>query len=184
MLAVAMREGREQNFATDADRGRRDNPVRCRLGLRADGNDLRGAQMPLNLALLSTVWNARSIERALSNMRQQRSWRRMTELGTRQSRPATGRKPDRPRPGPRRSDAAADVARARARFITVTNSAWYRCRLRRNRCAIPSRRESPGIDVGRDGCRTPMQWDAFGNAAFRPCSRGYRCRSISRTKTS
>ena len=183
MLAVAMREGREQNFATDADRGRRDNPVRCRLGLRADGNDLRGAQMPLNLALLSTVWNARSIERALSNMRQQRSWRRMTELGTRQSRPATGRKPDRPRPGPRRSDAAADVARARARFITVTNSAWYRCRLRRNRCAIPSRRESRVSTLARR-CRTPMQWDAFGNAGFRPCSRGYRCRSISRTKTS
>jgi alpha-glucosidase len=30
----------------------------------------------------------------------------------------------------------------------------------------PFERNVPGIGVGRDGCRTPMQWDATANAGF------------------
>jgi alpha-glucosidase len=35
-----------------------------------------------------------------------------------------------------------------------------------DRVRDPFERNVPGIGVGRDGCRTPMQWDASGNAGF------------------
>jgi alpha-glucosidase len=36
----------------------------------------------------------------------------------------------------------------------------------RDRVRDPFERNVPGIGVGRDGCRTPMQWDASDNAGF------------------
>jgi alpha-glucosidase len=36
----------------------------------------------------------------------------------------------------------------------------------RDRVRDPFERNVPGIGVGRDGCRTPMQWDASENAGF------------------
>jgi alpha-glucosidase len=36
----------------------------------------------------------------------------------------------------------------------------------RDRVRDPFERNVPGIGIGRDGCRTPMQWDASDNAGF------------------
>ena len=39
-------------------------------------------------------------------------------------------------------------------------------RSRRSRSRDPFERNVPGIGLGRDGCRTPMQWDAAPHAGF------------------
>ena len=75
------------------------------------GNDLAGAQMPFNFALLSTLWSARSIEKIIAEYEKALPAGRLAELGARQSRPAAGREPGRAGAGARRRDAAADPAR-------------------------------------------------------------------------
>ena len=57
------------------------------------GNDLAGAQMPFNFALLSTLWNARSIEKIIADYERALPAGSMAELGTRQSRSSEGCKP-------------------------------------------------------------------------------------------
>jgi glycosidase len=44
----------------------------------------------------------------------------------------------------------------------------------------PFEKNVPGIGVGRDGCRTPMQWDATATRASRRPSRGCRWPTIMR----
>ena len=74
------------------------------------GNDLTGAQMPFNFALLSTLWSARSIEKIIHDYEKALPAGRMAELGARQPRPAAGGEPDRAGAGAGRRDAVADAA--------------------------------------------------------------------------
>ena len=69
------------------------------------GNDLAGAQMPFNFALLSTLWSARSIEKIIADYEGALPAGGMAELGAWQSRSARG------------SQAASDRSRR----------AWRRC---------------------------------------------------------
>ena len=59
------------------------------------GNDLAGAQMPFNFALLSTLWSARSIEKIIADYEARAAAGRLAELGARQSRSSAGREPGR-----------------------------------------------------------------------------------------
>ena len=74
------------------------------------GNDLAGAQMPFNFALLSTLWSARSIEKIIADYEARIAGGRLAELGARQPRSSAGREPRRDGAGAGRRDAAADPA--------------------------------------------------------------------------
>ncbi len=129
------------------------------------GNDLRGAQMPFNFALLSTLWSARSIERIISdyeNALPPGAWPNWV-LGNH----------DRPRVASRVGAEQARVAAMLLLTLRGTPTLYYGDEIGMHQVAIapedvrdPFEKNVPGIGVGRDGCRTPMQWNATHNAGF------------------
>src|SRR3954462_7425681 len=85
----------------------------------------------------------------------------------------------RPRRGARRGcgwargEAQAGVAAMLLLTLRGTPTMYYGDEIGMHQVAIPPDRvrdpfekNVPGIGVGRDGCRTPMQWDASRNAGF------------------
>ncbi len=129
------------------------------------GRDLAGAHMPFNLALLSTIWNARAIERIIEEYEAALppgAWPNWV-LGNH----------DRPRVASR---VGADQARVAAMLLLTlrgTPTLYYGDEIGMHQVAIaphevrdPFEKNVPGIGVGRDGCRTPMQWDASAGAGF------------------
>jgi alpha-glucosidase len=129
------------------------------------GNDLRGAQMPFNFALLSTLWSARSIEKIIGDYEAalpKGAWPNWV-LGNH----------DRPRVASRVGTEQARVAAMLLLTLRGTPTLYYGDEIGMRQVAIPPdqvrdpfERNVPGIGVGRDGCRTPMQWDATDNAGF------------------
>ena len=129
------------------------------------GNDLRGAQMPFNFALLSTLWSARSIEKIVADYEAalpKGAWPNWV-LGNH----------DRPRVASRVGTAQARVAAMLLLTLRGTPTLYYGDEIGMRQVAIPPdqvqdpfEKNVPGIGVGRDGCRTPMQWDATPNAGF------------------
>ncbi|MCG6204005.1 DUF3459 domain-containing protein [Rhodopseudomonas sp. HC1] len=129
------------------------------------GKELNGAQLPFNFALLSTPWNAREIaalidryERALPPG----AWPNWV-LGNH----------DRPRVASRVGEAQARVAAMLLLTLRGTPTMYYGDEIGMTQVPIrpedvqdPFEKNVPGIGVGRDGCRTPMQWDASPNAGF------------------
>jgi alpha-glucosidase len=129
------------------------------------GKELLEAQMPFNFSLLSAPWNARSIEkiileyeRALPNG----AWPNWV-LGNH----------DRPRVASRIGREQARVAAMLLLTLRGTPTLYYGDEIGMQQVAIapehvrdPFEKNVPGIGVGRDGCRTPMQWDASLNAGF------------------
>jgi alpha-glucosidase len=133
------------------------------------GNDLGGAHMPFNFALLSTLWSARSIERIIAEYEASLppgAWPNWV-LGNH----------DRPRVASR---IGRDQARAAAMLLLTlrgTPTLYYGDEIGMHQVTIaphqvrdPFEKNVPGIGVGRDGCRTPMQWDATVNAGFSPAT--------------
>jgi alpha-glucosidase len=129
------------------------------------GNDLTGAQMPFNFALLSTLWSARSIEKIIADYERALpagAWPNWV-LGNH----------DRPRVASR---VGADQARVAAMLLLTlrgTPTLYYGDEIGMHQVAItpdqvrdPFEKNVPGIGVGRDGCRTPMQWSAAPYAGF------------------
>jgi alpha-glucosidase len=129
------------------------------------GKDLGGAHMPFNFALLSTIWNARSIERIIDEYEAalpSGAWPNWV-LGNH----------DRPRVATR---VGADQARVAAMLLLTlrgTPTLYYGDEIGMRQVVIaphqvrdPFEKNVPGIGVGRDGCRTPMQWDATAGAGF------------------
>jgi alpha-glucosidase len=129
------------------------------------GNDLAGAQMPFNFALLSTLWSARSIEKIIADYEgalPSGAWPNWV-LGNH----------DRPRVASRVGHEQARVAALLLLTLRGTPTLYYGDEIGMRQVAIasdqvrdPFEKNVPGIGVGRDGCRTPMQWNATLNAGF------------------
>jgi alpha-glucosidase len=129
------------------------------------GNDLTGAQMPFNFALLSTLWSARSIENIIADYERALptgAWPNWV-LGNH----------DRPRIASRVGPEQARVAAMLLLTLRGTPTLYYGDEIGMHQVAIapdevrdPFEKNVPGIGVGRDGCRTPMQWDASRYAGF------------------
>jgi alpha-glucosidase len=129
------------------------------------GNDLGGAHMPFNFALLSTLWSARSIERIIAEYEAALppgAWPNWV-LGNH----------DRPRVASRVGRDQARVAAMLLLTLRGTPTLYYGDEIGMHQVTIaphqvrdPFEKNVPGIGVGRDGCRTPMQWDATASAGF------------------
>jgi alpha-glucosidase len=129
------------------------------------GNDLTGAQMPFNFALLSTFWSARSIETIVDDYEKalpKGAWPNWV-LGNH----------DRPRVASRVGPEQARVAAMLLLTLRGTPTLYYGDEIGMHQLAIspedvrdPFEKNVPGIGVGRDGCRTPMQWDASPASGF------------------
>ena len=129
------------------------------------GNDLGGAHLPFNFALLSTLWSARSIEKIITDYEgalPSGAWPNWV-LGNH----------DRPRVASRVGPEQARVAAMLLLTLRGTPTLYYGDEIGMHQVAIapdqvrdPFEKNVPGIGVGRDGCRTPMQWDATSHAGF------------------
>jgi alpha-glucosidase len=129
------------------------------------GNDLAGAHMPFNFALLSTLWSARSIEKIIEDYERalpNGAWPNWV-LGNH----------DRPRVASRVGSEQARVAAMLLMTLRGTPTLYYGDEIGLHQIPIkpedvrdPFERNVPGIGIGRDGCRTPMQWDASRYAGF------------------
>jgi alpha-glucosidase len=129
------------------------------------GNDLAGAQMPFNFALLSTRWNARAVENIIADYERTLpagAWPNWV-LGNH----------DRPRVASRVGRDQARVAAMLLLTLRGTPTLYYGDEIGMHQVVIapeqvrdPFEKNVPGIGVGRDGCRTPMQWDATAFAGF------------------
>jgi alpha-glucosidase len=129
------------------------------------GKDLGGAHLPFNFALLSAPWHARSIEKIVHDYEAALptgAWPNWV-LGNH----------DRPRVASRIGPAQARVAAMLLLTLRGTPTLYYGDEIGMHQVAIapdrvrdPYEKNVPGIGVGRDGCRTPMQWDATAYAGF------------------
>lgn len=129
------------------------------------GRDLRGAQLPFNFALLSAPWHARDIETIIADYEKALpagAWPNWV-LGNH----------DRPRVASRVGPAQARVAAMLLLTLRGTPTLYYGDEIGMEQVPIapdqvrdPFEKNVPGIGVGRDGCRTPMQWSANPNAGF------------------
>jgi alpha-glucosidase len=129
------------------------------------GKDLGGAHLPFNFALLSAPWNARSIEKIIHDYEAALpagAWPNWV-LGNH----------DRPRVASRIGHDQARVAAMLLLTLRGTPTLYYGDEIGMRQVAIapdqvrdPFEKNVPDIGVGRDGCRTPMQWDATKYAGF------------------
>jgi alpha-glucosidase len=129
------------------------------------GKDLGGAHLPFNFALLSAQWNARSIEKIVHDYEAALpvgAWPNWV-LGNH----------DRPRVASRVGPEQARIAAMLLLTLRGTPTLYYGDEIGMHQVAIapdrirdPYEKNVPGIGVGRDGCRTPMQWDASAYAGF------------------
>ncbi len=123
------------------------------------GRDRAGVQMPFNFALLSALWKARSVEQIVAEYEQALpagAWPNWV-LGNH----------DRPRVASRVGPEQARVAAMLLLTLRGTPTLYYGDEIGMHQVAIapgqvrdPFEKNVPGIGVGRDGCRTPMQWDS------------------------
>ncbi|MGP0091553.1 MAG: alpha-amylase family glycosyl hydrolase [Xanthobacteraceae bacterium] len=129
------------------------------------GHDLGGAHLPFNFTLLETPWNARAIANLIDRYEAALppgGWPNWV-LGNH----------DRPRIASR---VGADQARVAAMLLLTlrgTPTIYYGDEIGMRQLPIPPQRvrdpfekNVPGLGLGRDGARTPMQWDATRHAGF------------------
>ena len=129
------------------------------------GRDLEGAHMPFNFALLSTPWRARDIAKLVDDYEAALppgGWPNWV-LGNH----------DRPRIAGRVGPEQARLAAMLLLTLRGTPTIYYGDELGMPQVPIPPdrvqdpfERNVPGIGCGRDGARTPMQWDATPHAGF------------------
>jgi alpha-glucosidase len=129
------------------------------------GDELRGAHLPFNFALLETRWNAREVSRLVGEYEAalpRGGWPNWV-LGNH----------DRPRVATRIGRAQARVAAMLLLTLRGTPTLYYGDELGMEQVQIPParvrdpfERNVPGLGLGRDGARTPMQWDAGAFAGF------------------
>jgi alpha-glucosidase len=129
------------------------------------GKDLAGAHLPFNFALISTAWHAREIEDLIARYEAalpRGAWPNWV-LGNH----------DKVRLASRVGRDQARVAAMLLLTLRGTPTLYYGDEIGMPQVAIapeqvrdPFEKNVPGLAVGRDGCRTPMQWDASAHAGF------------------
>ncbi|HEY7716394.1 MAG TPA: alpha-amylase family glycosyl hydrolase [Candidatus Binatia bacterium] len=129
------------------------------------GIDLRGAHLPFNFQLILTQWDAREIARLITTYEAalpQGGWPNWV-LGNH----------DQHRIVSRVGPAQARVAAMLLLTLRGTPTLYYGDEIGMHDVAIPAERvrdplekNVPGIGLGRDPERTPMQWNAEKNAGF------------------
>ena len=129
------------------------------------GKNLEGAHLPFNFALLSAPWDARGIEKIIfeyESVLPAGAWPNWV-LGNH----------DRPRVASRVGGEQARVAAMLLLTLRGTPTLYYGDEIGMRQVAIapdrvrdPFEKNVPGLGLGRDGCRTPMQWNATAYAGF------------------
>ena len=129
------------------------------------GRDLQGVHFPYNFALLTAKWDARSLARLIDEYEAALppgGWPNWV-LGNH----------DRPRLATRIGVDQARIAAMLLMTLRGTPTIYYGDEIGMQQAVIlpeqvrdPFERNVPGIGIGRDGCRTPMQWDATKSAGF------------------
>jgi alpha-glucosidase len=127
------------------------------------GRDLAGMHLPFNFSLLSTSWDAASIARLIAEYEAALpagGWPNWV-LGNH----------DRPRIASRVGPEQARIAAMLLLTLRGTPTVYYGDEIAMQEAAIapdqfrdPLGKTVPGL--GRDGCRTPMQWDSTAHAGF------------------
>ena len=129
------------------------------------GRDLAGAHLPFNFALISTSWTAQAIAELIDGYEKALppgAWPNWV-LGNHDRRRIASR-------------VGADQARVAAMLLLTlrgTPTLYYgdevgmpQVEIPADRVRDPFEQNLPGIGVGRDGCRTPMPWDATPHGGF------------------
>jgi alpha-glucosidase len=129
------------------------------------GKDLRGVQLPFNFQLLQTAWDARSIADLISRYEAALpggGWPNWV-LGNH----------DNPRIATRVGAAQARVAGMILLTLRGTPTLYYGDEIGMHNVPIPEdqiqdplEKNLPGLGLGRDPSRTPMQWDDSPGAGF------------------
>jgi alpha-glucosidase len=129
------------------------------------GRELDGVHFPYNFALLTADWNARSLARLIEEYEAALppgGWPNWV-LGNH----------DRPRLVTRIGPDQARVAAMLLMTLRGTPTLYYGDEIGMQQVAVlpeqvrdPFEKNVPGIGIGRDGCRTPMQWDSTKSAGF------------------
>jgi alpha-glucosidase len=129
------------------------------------GAHLGGVQLPFNFQLLQSIWNARAIADVIARYEGALpfgAWPNWV-LGNH----------DNPRIASRVGAPQARVAAVLLLTLRGTPTLYYGDELGMVNVAIPNYRVQdpleknvPGKDLGRDPCRTPMQWDGSLHAGF------------------
>jgi alpha-glucosidase len=129
------------------------------------GTELNGVHLPFNFQLLQSSWHARDIAKLIDQyegLLPGEGWPTWV-LGNH----------DNPRVATRVGIDQARVAAMLLLTLRGTPTMYYGdelgmqdVRIPRERVQDPFEKNVPGIGVGRDPCRTPMQWDASANAGF------------------
>jgi len=129
------------------------------------GRDLDGVHFPYNFALLTAKWDARSLARLIDEYEAalpSGGWPNWV-LGNH----------DRPRLATRIGRDQARIAAMLLMTLRGTPTLYYGDEIGMQQAAIPPElvqdpfeKNVPGIGIGRDGCRTPMQWDNTKSAGF------------------
>jgi alpha-glucosidase len=129
------------------------------------GADLQGAHLPFNFQLLSAPWDAAHLTGLIAEyerMLPQGAWPNWV-LGNH----------DRPRIATRVGPAQARVAAMLLLTLRGTPTIYYGDEIGMRNVAIPDdqvqdpfERRVPGLGLGRDPVRTPMQWSAEPHAGF------------------
>jgi alpha-glucosidase len=129
------------------------------------GANLSGANLPFNFALLSAPWKAAAIGKLIDDYEAvlpSGAWPNWV-LGNH----------DRPRIASRVGIPQIRIAAMLLLTLRGTPTLYYGDEIGMQQVAIapqqvrdPFEKNVPGIGVGRDGCRTPMQWTAKAHAGF------------------
>ncbi len=131
------------------------------------GRDLRGCHLPFNFSLLQVDWRARTIAKLIDEyegLLPPGGWPNWV-LGNH----------DRPRIASRVGREQARIAAMLLLSLRGTPTIYYGDEIGMvdvpippERVRDPLERNIPGRGLGRDGARTPMQWDPSPNAGFSP----------------
>ena len=131
------------------------------------GRELEGTHLPFNFTLLEAPWRARDLTKLIGDYEAALppgGWPNWV-LGNH----------DQPRIAGRVGPAQARVAAMLLLTLRGTPTIYYGDEIGMPQVLIPAdrvrdpfERNVPGIGCGRDGARTPMQWDATRHAGFSP----------------